>query len=93
MNMSGIMSVEELIQKFKDEWILIEVLEEDELDEPRKVKVIVTSKNRDEIYEKQKEIKGDIAIFYTGKILKEGYALAFNSGLQRDLNWLSKMSA
>lgn len=56
----------------------MEVLEEDEFDEPRKVRVIATSKNRDEIYEKQKEIKGDIAILYTGEIPKKGYAVAFN---------------
>lgn len=78
-NMSGIMSVEELIQKCKDEWALVKVLEEDKLDESRKVNVIATSKNRDEIYEK-KEIKGDIAIFYTGEIPKKDYAGVFKSG-------------
>lgn len=33
--MSAIMSVEELTQKFEDQWVLVEVLEE-ELDEPKK---------------------------------------------------------
>jgi hypothetical protein len=49
------------------------------LDESRKVNVIATSKNRDEIYEK-KEMKGDIAIFYTGEIPKKDYAVVFKSG-------------
>ena len=76
--MSGILSIKELTQEFKDEWVLIEVIEEDEIDQPKKVKVIAVSKNRDEIYEKQKEIKGDIAILYTGEIPQKGYAVAFD---------------
>lgn len=79
LGMSGTsetMLMRELIQEFKDKWVLVEVLE-DECDEPRKVRIIAASKSRDEIYKKQKEIKGDIAIFYTWEIPK-GYAVAFN---------------
>lgn len=70
--------MEELKKKFKNEWVIIEIIEEDEFNEPKKVRVIANSKNRDEIYEKQKELKGDIAITYTGEIPEKGYAVAFN---------------
>ena len=53
VNMSGIMSVEELFKSAKDEWALKEV-REDKLDEPRKVNIIAANKNRDEIYEKKR---------------------------------------
>lgn len=74
---SEILSMEDVTQKFKDRWVIVEVIEDDELDNPKKVRVIADSKNRDEIYEKQKWIDGDIAIFYTGEIPK-GYAVVFN---------------
>ena len=73
---SEILSMEELTQKFKDEWVVVEVIE-DEFGEPKKVRVIADSKNRDEIYRKQKLVEGDIAVFYTGEIPK-GYAVVFN---------------
>jgi hypothetical protein len=53
--MYKVMSVKKLTQKFKDKWILAEVLEEDEYEEPKKLRLIAASKNRDKIYEKQKK--------------------------------------
>lgn len=35
-------------------------------------------KSRDEIYEKQRKIKSDLAIVYTGEIPKEEYVVAFD---------------
>ena len=80
MNMSAtseILSMEELTQKFKNEWVVVEVIE-DEFGEPKKVRVIAHSKNRDKIYRKQKKVEGDIAIFYTGEIPEKDYAVVFN---------------
>ena len=74
---SEILSMEELTQKFKDKWVIVEVIE-DEFDIPTKVRIIADSKDRDEIYKKQKHVEGDIAIFYTGKIPEKGYAVVFN---------------
>jgi len=70
--------VEEIKKRYKDEWVLIRVLKVDEFGTPIEGEVIEHSKLRDEIYEKQREMKGDIAILYTGKIPKKGYAVAFN---------------
>ena len=73
------MKIEELEKQYKDEWVLVEVLEEDELNKPIKVRLIAHSKNRDDIYDKLESIesKKHVATFYTGKIPEKGYAVAF----------------
>jgi len=70
--------VEEIKKKYREEWVLAEVIEEDEFGQPTEVELIAHSKARDEIYEKQRELNKDIAIIYTGAIPKKGYAVAFN---------------
>jgi hypothetical protein len=40
--------------------------------------LIAHSKDRDEIYEQMKKVKGHTYTIYTGKIPKKGYAVAFN---------------
>lgn len=73
------MQIEELKRQYKDEWVLVEVLEEDEQSRPVEVRLIAHSKNRDDIYDKLKETKGiDTFQFYTGEIPKKGYAVAFH---------------
>ena len=58
--------------------MLIRVLKVDEFGVPVEGEVVAHSKSRDEIYEKQRRMKGDLAIIYTGEIPKEGYVVAFN---------------
>jgi hypothetical protein len=73
------MKIEEIKKRYKDEWVLVEVLAEDELREPVEVKLIAHSKARDEIYEALKETKTKYTYqFYTGEIPKKGYAVAFD---------------
>lgn len=72
------MDVREIIERYKDEWVLIEVIKVDELGRPLEGNIIAHSKNRDETYEAMKHAKAkDIAHFYTGKIPKKGYVVAF----------------
>jgi len=71
------MKINEIKKKYLDEWVLIQVLEVDEFRMPTEGEVIDHSNSREYIYEKQREIKGDVAVIYTGKIPKEGYAVAF----------------
>ncbi len=72
------MNLEEIKQKYKDEWVLVEVLKEDDKGKPIEVRLIAHSKNRDDIYDKLKDTKGiDTYQFYTGEIPKKGYAVAF----------------
>lgn len=71
------MTIEEIKEKYKNQWVLVEVLEEDELQQPLKVNLLAHSKTRDEIYEALKKHPGYTYHFYTGKIPKEGYVVAF----------------
>jgi len=74
------MRIEELKKKYKDEWVLVEILKEDELGNPIEVKVLAHSKARDDTYKALKDAKDKYTYhFYTGEIPKEGYAVAFLS--------------
>lgn len=64
------MKVDEIKRKYKDEWILIKVSKVDEFGVLVEGEVIAHSKSRDEIYEKQRSMKGDLAVIYTGRIPK-----------------------
>lgn len=71
-------SIDEIKRKYKDEWVLVEVLEEDELNQPTRGRVIAHSRNRDDTYDAMKKTKvRDVAHFWTGKIPIKGYAVAF----------------
>ncbi len=63
------MKIEEIKKQFKDEWVLVEVLEEDKLNRFTNVKLIAHSKNRDDTYEAMIEHKEKHTYhFYNGKI-------------------------
>jgi len=73
------MTIKDLEKEYRDEWVLVEVLKEDELGQPTDVRLLAHSKNRDEIYTKLRETKSTyVSTFYTGKIPQKGYAVAFN---------------
>lgn len=72
------MKIEEVKEKYKNEWVLVNVSQVNELGEPIDVEIIAHSKNREDTYQAMKETKAkDIAHFYTGEIPKKGYAVAF----------------
>jgi len=72
-------TVEEIKKRYRDEWVLVEVIEEDELGQPIDVELIAHSKSRDEIYDALMETKGKYTYqFYTGEIPKKGYAVALS---------------
>ncbi|MBI2583179.1 MAG: hypothetical protein HYW25_00795 [Candidatus Aenigmarchaeota archaeon] len=73
------MKTEEVKKLYKDEWVLAEVLKENEKGEPVEIKVLAHSKNRDETYKAMKEERSKYTYhFYTGEIPKKGYAVAFH---------------
>jgi len=69
----------EIKKKYKNEWLLVKVVNENKLNEPVKGSVITHSKNRDDIYEKMKKLpKGfRVATIFTGKIPPKGTVFAF----------------
>lgn len=72
------MKIETIKKKFKDEWVVAEILKEDEKGNPIDAKVLAHSKSRDETFEALKKTKDKYTYhFYTGNIPKKGYAVAF----------------
>lgn len=78
------MTIKQLKIKYKNEWILVDVIEEDKLRGPIKVKLVVHSKDREDVYNALSKIKpgAHAATFYTGKIPTKGYAVAFSIYVQ-----------
>lgn len=71
--------LETIKERYKDEWMLVEILEEEEDGTPKRVKLIRHSKNRDETYEALRKHKDRrLYHFYNGEIPQEGYAVAFH---------------
>jgi len=76
--MKLIQTVEEIRKKFKNEWVLMDVVEKGELGQVKCGRVIAHSKNRDETYAALKKTTGKHTFhFYTREIPAEGYATAF----------------
>ena len=71
------MNIEELKKRYKDEWLLIKITKTGKQDRLIEGEVLLHSKNRDEIYEAQKNIKDYLYIAYSGEMPKKGFAVAF----------------
>lgn len=72
------MEIEKIKKNYKNEWLLIKVTITDEKDQSIQGKLLVHSKNRDEVYEAQKGLRDDFYITYSGELPKKGFAVAFN---------------
>lgn len=70
-------SLERLGTEYPDEWVLLKVTEENELNEPVKGIVLAHSRVKEEIIAVSRDLKEDIAFFFTGAIPKKGYAFCF----------------
>lgn len=72
------MTIKQLKTKYKNKWVLVDVLAEDKLRKPINVKLVAHSKDREDIYNALLKIKpgSHAATFYTGKIPAKGYAVA-----------------
>lgn len=72
------MTTEEVRAAYVDEWVLVEVLEEDASGNPTDIRVLAHSPDRDVTYDALKEqgASKHLYHFYTGEIPKKGYAVA-----------------
>lgn len=69
--MSSKQAIKDIMKKNKNEWLLIRVTVVDDQDQPVEGEIISHSKNRDEIYDVQTKLKGDLYITYSGKMPKK----------------------
>lgn len=73
------MKWEEIVEKFKDEWVLVYVKEVDKNFNLKEGDVIAHSKNKEDIYKKLLEIKpNSFSIEYTGKIPEDLAVVLFD---------------
>ncbi|MFQ5627194.1 MAG: hypothetical protein ACE5I1_00420 [bacterium] len=64
------MIFDEIKKSYPDEWVLLADPETDEILNLLSGIVVAHSTNRDDIYKRQLNLKGDYAIEYTGEIAK-----------------------
>ena len=63
------MKVSEIKRKYKNKWVLAEVLKADKFHNPLELKVITTNSDRDKVYDKISETPRNkmLTAIYTGK--------------------------
>jgi hypothetical protein len=69
-------TIEELKQKYPDEWIIVEVLERDDLGRVKEAKLLGHSRNKGEVDNIMMEYEGLTFTFFSGEIPPRGHALA-----------------
>jgi hypothetical protein len=75
--MNGIIDIAEMEKQFKDEWLLFEVLETDEQDQPLKGRLICHHPDRDYVHQKDMETRYPYTyVTYTGPVVPEGIEAA-----------------
>lgn len=74
------MKMATLKKKYKNQWVLAEVVKEDKLNQVVKAKPIAHSKNREVIYRTLSKVKKGkhVTTLYTGKLPPKGMVYAFN---------------
>ena len=71
------LEIEVLKKKYPGEWLAIEVTEERD-GEPVRGRLILHSKDRDELWRKMKLSRDrEIYVTYAGPLIEKGYAVAF----------------
>ncbi len=69
--------MEVIRRDYPDEWLLVEVVEDDEAGNVTKGVLVAHDKDRDVIHRKQRGLRGDYYIFWNGPIPREGYVFGF----------------
>lgn len=64
------MKISEVNKKYKNTWVLAEVLKQDKLNQPTDVKPIMSSKDRNDLYKRMSTLpRGThVATLYTGEV-------------------------
>ena len=64
--------IEEIRKKIKDEWLLIDVTKVDKYNQPLEGQLLAHTKDRDEIWQRFRENKGDLLVEFSGEPIEEG---------------------
>jgi hypothetical protein len=69
-------SIEEYRQKYPDEWVVVEIEEEDGSGRIKRSSILGHSRDREEMERIMFTHKGYTYIFFTGPVVPEGHAIA-----------------
>ena len=64
--------IEEIRKKIKDEWLLIDVTKVDKYNQPLEGQLLAHTKDRDEIWQRFRENRGDLLVEFSGALIEEG---------------------
>lgn len=64
--------IEKIRKRIKDEWLLIDVTKVDKYNQPLEGWLIAHTKDRDEIWQRFRENKGDLLVEFSGALIEEG---------------------
>jgi len=71
-------SLNQILEQFPDEWLLLEVIEKDIRGKPSRVRLLAHSKDRAAIYKAIPRYPDtSVALYFTGKVPEEGYIAVF----------------
>jgi hypothetical protein len=72
------MKIKDVLKKYRNQWVLAEVLLENKAGQPTQVKVLAHSRSRGTTYSAMRKVKARYSYhFYAGEIPPKGYAIAF----------------
>lgn len=73
------MKLSDLKKKYKNKWVLAQVLKEDKLHNVLEMKPLVVSEKRDEVYKSLSKLKkgAHVATLYTGEVPPRGMSFTF----------------
>jgi Cu2+-containing amine oxidase len=75
--------IKNLEKQYSEEWLLVEVTKEDRYGNPVEGNLLEHNPVKENVVKKSKKLKADLALFYSGKIPKKGYAFCFSTGIMR----------
>lgn len=78
------MKIADLKKKYKNEWVLAEVIKENKLNQVIEVSPIVHSSDRSIVYKELTKVRGKkhVTTIYTGKFPQKGMVYAFDAKLK-----------
>jgi len=64
--------IENIRKRIKDEWLLIDVTKVDKVNQAVEGRLLAHTKDRDEIWQRAREHKGDLLVMFSGEPIPEG---------------------
>jgi len=67
--------VENIKKRIKDEWLLIDVTKVNKYNQSLEGRLLAHTKDRDEIWQRFSEHKGDLLVMFSGELIPKGWIM------------------